>query len=205
MNIDDVNEDISIPEEEIPQAIFARQLELMTKYHHIEKASGLMQTEACPVNMDTARGQARLKDFMWRITEELMESMEAAHNDHMHHAKEEWADALHFMVELCILSGRGHDIFPHDEFKVRDQHISALQFSTYWTVYQLGLAANCLKMKPWKQTAMLTDSNRYHEYLEKAFHCLIILGTHHGMTLTGMAGYYFKKSRVNQFRQRSQY
>ena len=45
------------------EAIFNRQEELMSKYHDIEKRSGLLQTEDCPVNLDDKRGQARIKDF----------------------------------------------------------------------------------------------------------------------------------------------
>ena len=57
-------------------AIFNRQKELMEKYHHIELNIGLMQTEDCPVNLHDKRGQARLKDFAWRATEEVAEAME---------------------------------------------------------------------------------------------------------------------------------
>ena len=58
------------------EAIFNRQRELMEKYHHIESKSGLCQTEDCPVNLDDKRGQARLKDFAWRATEEVAEAFE---------------------------------------------------------------------------------------------------------------------------------
>ena len=57
-------------------AIFNRQKDLMAKYHDIEKGIGLMQTEDCPVNLHDRRGQARLKDFAWRATEEIAEAME---------------------------------------------------------------------------------------------------------------------------------
>lgn len=58
------------------EAIFNRQKELMEKYHHIEAKSGLCQTSDCPVNLDDKRGQARLKDFAWRATEEVAEALE---------------------------------------------------------------------------------------------------------------------------------
>ena len=57
--------------------IFKRQKELMEKYHDIELKSGLLQTEDCPVNLDDKRGQARIKDFAWRITEEIGEALDA--------------------------------------------------------------------------------------------------------------------------------
>lgn len=59
------------------EAIFGRQNELMIKYHDIELRSGLMQTEDCPVNLDDKRGQARIKDYAWRVTEELGEALDA--------------------------------------------------------------------------------------------------------------------------------
>lgn len=59
------------------EAIFNRQKELMAKYHPIEVSIGLVQTEDCPVNLHDKRGQARLKDFAWRATEEVAEAMEA--------------------------------------------------------------------------------------------------------------------------------
>lgn len=91
------------------ELIFARQKELMEKYEVIEKSNGLLETEDVPVNLHSGRGQARLKNFAWRITEELAEAMDA-HNLHDEgwdspHAREEIADALHFLVEMIILSG----------------------------------------------------------------------------------------------------
>lgn len=113
MNVNDVE----IKEEkniDMLQMIFSRQKHLMEKYHHIEKKNGLLQTEDCPVNIDDNKGQARLKDFSWRITEELGEAMNCLKNKpwkqtHMAtdetHYREELIDALHFFVELFILSG----------------------------------------------------------------------------------------------------
>ena len=85
------------------EAIFNRQKELMAKYHHIEKRSGLLQTEDCPVNLDDKRGQARLKDFSWRVIEEVGEALDA--RDNSMHFCEELIDGLHFLTELTILAG----------------------------------------------------------------------------------------------------
>lgn len=95
-------------------AIFVRQKELMEKYHNIEKEKGLLQTDLVPVDINSHLGQARLKDFAWRITEELGEAMNCLKNkpwkqtqmetDRTHY-EEEIIDAFHFFIELCILSG----------------------------------------------------------------------------------------------------
>ncbi|MDE2098833.1 MAG: hypothetical protein KGL39_16390 [Patescibacteria group bacterium] len=94
--------------------IFGRQRNLMAKYEGIEESNGLLQTHDIPVDLNSAKGQARLKDFAWRVTEELGEAMNCLKNKpwkqsqmltDIDHYLEEIADAFHFFVELCILSG----------------------------------------------------------------------------------------------------
>ncbi len=112
MNIDDVKES-EIKGDKL-ETIFKRQLELIEKYHVIEKANGLLITEDVPVDLDSAKGQQRLKDFAWRVTEELGEAMNCLKNKpwkqtqmetDKEHFVEEIADAFHFFIELCILIG----------------------------------------------------------------------------------------------------
>ncbi len=121
MNIKDVEAKNLENGEDKLDFIFSRQKELMDKYHDIEKKNGLLQTEDVPVNIDSHLGQARLKDFAWRVTEEIGEAMNCLKNkpwkqtqmetDVLHY-KEELADAFHFFVELCILSGiNSEDLF----------------------------------------------------------------------------------------------
>jgi len=96
------------------EAIFERQKELIEKYHPIEKKNGLLITEDMPVNLNDAKGQQRLKDFAWRVTEEIGEAMNCLKNKpwkqtqmetDVEHYYEELVDAFHFFVELCIISG----------------------------------------------------------------------------------------------------
>jgi hypothetical protein len=112
MNVNDAEqEEIT---SDMLEMIFTRQTELMKKYHQIEAEKGLLLTPDVPVDIDSHLGQARLKDFAWRITEELGEAMGCLKNrpwkqTQMHtdivHYQEEIVDALHFFIELCILSG----------------------------------------------------------------------------------------------------
>ena len=113
MNVNDVKIDNELKGDML-ESIFNRQKELMDKYHIIEKENELLQTEDCPVNIDDKKGQQRLKDFAWRVTEEIGEAMNCLKNKpwkqtHMQtdqtHYQEELIDALHFFVELLILSG----------------------------------------------------------------------------------------------------
>lgn len=200
-------------------AIFNRQKELMAKYHHIEARSGLLQTEDCPVNLDDRRGQARIKDFSWRVMEELGEALDA--KSHTDHYQEELIDGLHFLTELTILAGRDYDtIIPKNIPMFHEDHLEDLvetarnELTThtddlnYWVsqfVEQLAMMCNCLKNKPWKQSMMKTDREAFHGRLTNAWVCYTTILVISGMDSTSIADTYLRKSQVNQFRQRSNY
>lgn len=218
MNIDDVAKD-QVPEYSARalEDIFARQRELMVKYEPIEKASGLQQTPNVPVDINDKFGQARLKDFAWRVTEEITESTEAVTTD-LHHAREEAADALHFMVELFILAGldttyiadsiglKTSDNALQEIFKrLPDASPKLFVAAAYGCIEALGKATNCLKQRPWKQTHILTDEHRFYTHLLRAFSLLCNYCASIGHTSESLFEYYFRKSEVNKFRQRSQY
>lgn len=117
MNVNDVTEVPEVKTGQTLKLIFARQRELMEKYEQIEAANGLLQTPDIPVDLNDAKGQARLKDFAWRVVEELAEAREAAiimlqgldddpeAKADLTHVHEELMDTLHFLVEMSILSG----------------------------------------------------------------------------------------------------
>lgn len=194
-------------------AIFNRQKELMSKYHDIEKRSGLLQTEDCPVNLDDKRGQARIKDFSWRVMEEVGEALDAKSD--FEHFTEELIDGLHFLTELTILSGFGPEDIVWEDSKGNDllltlynQNVclrsSELNELVTDLVTDLGMMCNCLKNKPWKQTNMLTDKNEFLKRLKCVwndyFSILSIV-----LPPEGIVDVYLKKSQVNKFRQRSNY
>lgn len=201
------------------QAIFTRQKSLMGKYHDIELRSGLLQTEDCPVNLDDKRGQARIKDFSWRVTEELGEALDAkATKDHY---QEELIDGLHFLTELTILAGKDyHNILPEGTALYHNDRLEDLVENAkeciarngnnldYWVskfIENLGMMCNCLKNKPWKQSMMKTDQNAFYGRLAEVWVLYITLLVVSGMDADSIAITYLKKSQVNQFRQRSNY
>lgn len=215
MNINDVTEEIEVPKsfEGIFKAIFDKQAALAQKYKDIENMGDLLETTAN--NVDTAKGQKWIKDFAWRVTEELAEAFEAYEFANLQyteepeiaeeailHFKEELADALHFLVELSIIAGYNEEIVTN----LGNQPMKFLDEADAWpTVYQLGLMCNCLKNKPWKQTQMLTDRPKFEMSLSNTWHemlrlLLVAMGDYEQVYL-----YYFKKNKVNQFRQRSKY
>lgn len=205
------------------QAIFTRQKELMEKYHHIEANSGLLQTEDCPVNLDDKKGQARLKDFAWRITEELGEALDAFYEEQdQTHYIEELIDGLHFLTEMTILAGRDWDTIclkPQHEHEDRLETIidnSLIAFNTendkvsfpgttMTFIQNLGMMCNCLKNKPWKQTQMETNRENFYLHLDKVWYSYCGILVISDLTADDIVDIYLKKSQVNKFRQRSNY
>ena len=206
-------------EGDLLQAIFDRQKSLMGKYHDIELKSGLLQTEDCPVNLDDKRGQARIKDFSWRVTEELGEALDARANSD--HYQEELIDGLHFLTELTVLAGKDYDtILPEGIPTYHEDHLEDLVENaknlmddyggnlTYWVtkfIEQLAMMCNCLKNKPWKQSMMKTDQEAFYHRLTNVWVYYITILVASGMNAQDIANIYLKKSQVNQFRQRSNY
>lgn len=207
-------------EGDLLKAIFTRQKSLMNKYHDIELKSGLLQTEDCPVNLDDKRGQVRIKDFSWRVTEELGEALDAKSNQD--HYQEELIDGLHFLTELTILAGKDYDtILPKGVAPYREDHLedlvenalevidrygqNSLELYVAKFIENLGMMCNCLKNKPWKQSMMKTDREAFYSRLGAAwvsYACILAIS---GMDAESIASTYLKKSQVNQFRQRSNY
>lgn len=225
MNVDDVTSTTDYPADKLAD-IVAKQTELMHKYHGIEKSNGLLQTDAIPVDIHDRFGQARLKDFAWRVTEEIAEATEAMeiHADIPQHALEELGDALHFLIELDILSGIDFDAdivgTKVDECGLDALHRSLTELTQpvlheswrmamtkvrAWAVVEsLGKAMNCLKQKPWKQTHLLTDRSKYISHLVAANHAFFLL-CFTLMDAKGLYDVYCRKKQVNDFRIRSKY
>ena len=198
--------------EEFLKAIFDRQKELMVKYHDIELRSGLMQTEDCPVDLDDKRGQARIKDFSWRITEEVGEALDAITNEKgesaLLHFHEELIDGLHFLTEMTILIG--YDL--PSEYTLEDLIKEGTNRSCYTLndlvsdhVMYLGMMCNCLKNKPWKQSMMKTNKENFYLHLKEVWKNYIAILTSQEFDAQDIIDIYFRKSQVNKFRQRSNY
>lgn len=207
-----MTEEIKIPEtfDEVWKAIFEKQMKLALKYAEIEKMGDLLETTKD--NLDTTKGQKWLKDFAWRVTEEITEAYEPFYEADktkddekftvlIEHFKEELSDALHFMVELSIIAGYDYKIVENVEGSV----LHTENLNPWYTVYNLGLACNCLKNKAWKQSEMLTDRPKFESLLKETWRSLTTIMVFHMGSYKDIYLYYFKKNKVNQFRQKSKY
>jgi len=220
--------DNGLPKGDRLVAIFDRQQELMEKYHVIEARSGLLQTPFIPVEINSQQGQARLKDFAWRITEEVAEATKAyedLHNkpemfvENYALLQEEMADAMHFLVEFTILAGmKPHDVVYSDRFgkdmldqtfaKITSGHVvgaSAFLRGVGQFVKELGLACNYLKNRPWKQKLRDTDVLSFREQVKITWKAFSFLVYHADISSQELFELYFGKSDVNKDRQDSGY
>lgn len=218
MNIDDIKLKRTVGT--IVQ-MFEKQRELMKKYDGIEAKNGAHVPEP-PYHLDNRVVQYRLKDLFWRVTEELAEAMEAVERGRdwemlfqwrdiwdqeakIRHYFEELADAVHFLVEASIIS----EVSPAAVDKVFDHPVSPqpTSFPVYhwYIVYHLGLAANCLKNKPWKQTAVPTDDSKYRSHLLDAWSWIQRLWAELGCDRADMLNLYERKWGVNKWRQDTKY
>lgn len=205
------------------KAIFDRQQELWDKYHHIEVKSGLRITEDCPVNLDDRKGQFQLKDYAWRVMEEVGEAMDAlATKDHY---QEELIDGLHFLTEMTIVAGKSWDtlecgrdgdrlekllgesqeiLFPF-QVNAMNPREDILPRLVTQLVMEMGMMCNCLKNKPWKQSMMVTDKASFYTRLRNVWRVYGAILLNAGMDSDSICDTYLRKSQVNQFRQRSNY
>ena len=84
--------------------IFARQQELFEKFAPVETGNGFF-VPVPPIYPDRIvdfHNQQALRDYAWRITEEIVE---AQHAEGSTHCLEELVDAYHFFVEMFLVLG----------------------------------------------------------------------------------------------------
>lgn len=190
--------------------IFEKQTGLIVKYQAIEGMPDY------PFHVDTKEGQKWFKDFLWRVSEEVAESYEAVldlesgTNDvevQEIHKNEELIDALHFMVELLILTGRDSKWARAALKKFYRPGLFGLSVQeSYLNIhYWLGMVGNTLKMKPWKQDPVLTNQELFDENLAKSFAALFDTLEVNGLDEKAVYELYQKKNAVNHFRQDSGY
>lgn len=198
--------------------IFEKQKELMVKYKDIERENGLLQTDRVPVDINSRTGQARLKDFCWRIVEELCELMTELkktpyYGYHEKEIKEEAIDVLHFLVELSILAdynfylpGRGDKLEGIFNSYRKISDISKDMDIIQEMIYNLGMTAHELKNKPWKQSFKETDVESFKYYLSAVWHKYFQLLVYLGFTSAQeVYDAYMDKNSINKQRQNSGY
>lgn len=72
-------------------------------------------------------------------------------------------------------------------------------------IYELNKARNFLKCRPWKQTSVMTKEIEFQESLVKSFYLYMGFLALNGFTTKGLFGLFFKKQRLNLWRQQTNY
>lgn len=189
-------------------SIFSHQHELAIKYIPIEQKNGLCLYDQIPADIDNAKAQARIKDMSWRAVEEVAEAYEAYEKGEEVHFLEELADALHFLIEKYLLCGFRPKHPLEWYFKrvgIGIPNTDRMDSYVGQFCVACGLTCNCLKNKPWKQSQILTDTEKFKRLLEAEFSQFIMLCSRAGFNPTTLYDMYMRKNQVNQFRQRSNY
>lgn len=196
-------------EGELWKSIFKKQNALLEKYKDIEKLP------EWPMSLNIRHSQVVIKDFLWRVTEEVSESYETILDLNTQvfdpetglelHQIEELIDGLHFFIELAILVGLDEEWAQTTaKAELNEKYLSVNE--GYLMLYaRLGLIGNTLKNKPWKQSFVPTDYEKFHELFTNAFIEYIRLFNTLGVDEKILWDFYSRKNQVNQFRQRSQY
>jgi len=196
------------------KAIFERQLELHDKFLPIHEASGLglrcIAGEE-PYDINDQKFQFMVKSYAWYVVEELAEAIEAQGQDHLH---EELADMLHFFIELCLIIGIDPyqliGVEPYSDgavdllelwwIKSPEYDEANMQILTYQFIKRFGIAMECLKNKPWKQTMVEVDHRKFIENIQLAGFAMVGIFKFHGISSEQMAAAYFGKASENDSR-----
>jgi len=188
--------------EELIGVVFARQRELIAQYAPINAELTGEPELPIPVSLNSVNGQRAIKERAWWATEELAESLDALESNQPLKALEELIDSLHFMTELCIISG----LDLSDAFIPEGRTGYRIPEMITFVVQDLGMAMWQLRNKPWKRTQVLTDEARFNAALHHAY-CELLNTIMKGfeIDLEQVVVAYLRKSEVNKFRIRSYY
>jgi hypothetical protein len=114
-------------------------------------------------DINTLEDQELFKKLCWQIVEELTEAMEAKDKNEKDHVLEELIDAFNFMLELYQLYGMAPDFaWGHTYGFRKDIADENFEENILELIKTIGLAANCLKNREWRQLGGLRGETLEH-------------------------------------------
>lgn len=157
-------------------------------------------------DINTLEDQELFKKLCWQIVEELVEAMEAKDKNEEDHVLEELIDAFNFMLELYQLYGMvpsfawGHTYDFWENMADENFEESILEL-----IKTIGLAANCLKNREWRQSQYMVDLVVFEERLWNIWPTFSMLFGSIGVTEEKVRELWSLKYQVNMFRIKSKY
>lgn len=156
-------------------------------------------------DINTLEDQELFKKLCWQIVEELTEAMEAAEKPDDEHLAEELIDAFNFMLELYQLYGMTPPLnwtLPNWAQIMKVEFWSADMLALIGTI---GMTANCLKNREWRQSQYLVDLVVFENRLKSIWTAFIVVLYHAGLSETQVKELWSLKYQVNLFRIKSKY
>jgi len=185
---------------------FDQQKQLMDKFHHIEVGNFpelKFPSYDLPLNLEDQRAQSRLKEYAWRITEELVECEAEYHKfagplweERSKKVKEELIDALHFLIEFYIAAG----IKPEDLETPLESRPVFLDNTFTTFMVSLGECMNLLKNRPWKQKHTPVDRDKFVSYCREMWYNFLNIAYERDMNNTDIYHTYLSKHQENESR-----
>ena len=157
-------------------------------------------------DINTLEDQELFKKLCWQIVEELTEAMEAKDKNEKDHVLEELTDAFNFMLELYQLYGMAPDFaWGHTYGFRKDIADENFEENILELIKTIGLAANCLKNREWRQSQYMVDLVVFEERLWNIWAMFAMLFRSIGVTEDKVRELWSLKYQVNLFRIKSKY
>lgn len=157
-------------------------------------------------DINTLEDQELFKKLCWQIVEELTEAMEAKDKNEKDHVLEELIDAFNFMLELYQLYGMAPDFaWGHTYGFRKDIADENFEENILELIKTIGLAANCLKNREWRQSQYMVDLIVFEGRLKRIWTYFVIMFEHLGLSETRVKELWSLKYQVNLFRIKSKY
>lgn len=157
-------------------------------------------------DINTLEDQELFKKLCWQIVEELTEAMEAKDKNEKDHVLEELIDAFNFMLELYQLYGMAPDFaWGHTYGFRKDIADENFEENILELIKTIGLAANCLKNREWRQSQYMVDLVVFEERLWNIWAMFAMLFWSIGVTEDKVRELWSLKYQVNLFRIKSKY
>ena len=157
-------------------------------------------------DINTLEDQELFKKLCWQIVEELTEAMEAKDKNEEDHVLEELIDAFNFMLELYQLYGMAPDFaWGHTYGFRKDIADENFEENILELIKTIGLAANCLKNREWRQSQYMVDLVVFEERLWNIWAMFAMLFGSIGVPEDKVRELWSLKYQVNLFRIKSKY
>lgn len=151
-------------------------------------------------DIDSHEDQEIFKRYCWRITEELTEALEDFKNKE--HYREELIDGFNFLIELYLLYGWEYPDIEISDFVVKKKPTRDFILDV---IYSLGISANCLKNRQWRQSQYMVDLLIFEKRLKEVWRKYIELLYRSGLDFDDISKLWSLKYQVNKFRINSNY